>query len=67
MNPVTAAAPSQSPRRASAAAAPSPAAASTNGMTIYQEPTWAAPPAIRIAAAYGDWLLMYGAPTRLVS
>ena len=34
---------------------------------LYQARTWAAPPAMRIAAPYGDWLLIYGAPTRLVS
>jgi hypothetical protein len=65
--PVAAVAPSQSPRRARIAAAASPTAANATGITTYHRPMWAAPPAIRIAAPYGDWLLMYGAPTRLVS
>ena len=34
---------------------------------IHQPPMFPCPDAIRIAVAYGDWLLMYGAPTRWVS
>jgi hypothetical protein len=64
---VTAAAASQSWRRARTVAVASPTTANTSGTTIHHAPMWPWPFAILITAAYGDWLLMYGAPTRRVS
>jgi len=56
--PAAAAPPSQSPRRASAAAVASPIAPAVSGRTRYQPGTWPTPPAIRLTAPYRDWLLM---------
>ena len=56
--PVTAVAPSQSCRRARTAATVSPIAANTTETITHQAPMCPCPPAIRTAAAYGDWLLM---------
>src|SRR5690242_2765120 len=65
--PVTAVAASQSCRRAEMAAVARPIAANATGTAIHQPPMCPCPDAILIAVAYGDWLLMYGAPTRWVS
>ena len=57
VTPAAAAPPSQSPRRASAAAVASPTVPTVSGRTRYQAGTWASPPAIRVTAPYRDWLL----------
>jgi len=49
--PVTAVAPSQSARRTSIAATASPMTAKASETATHHQPTWAWPPAIRIAAA----------------
>jgi hypothetical protein len=38
-----------------------------SGMAVYQSPTSVVLHRIRVSAPNGDWLLMYGTPTRDVS